>query len=93
MFRGRSMDEPMRPKADQPKLSPERYVQAKTFLDNGVITKEQFLEMTHGQAEPEAESNTHLLIGLQKSINDLDLRLKSMEGMMAQLAEFITNGK
>ena len=45
----------------QKKLTNDRLIQAKAFLDNGVITEAQFVEMTHGQAEPETASESQVL--------------------------------
>ena len=38
---------------EKKKLTPERLVQAKAFYENGVINKDQFIEMTHGQSNLE----------------------------------------
>ena len=38
---------------DQRKVTPERIMQAKTFLENGVITEDQFIEMTKGESPTE----------------------------------------
>ena len=46
---------------EQKKLTSERLMQAKAFLDNGVITEEQFIEMTHGQVEPESTGDSQVL--------------------------------
>ena len=83
------MTEPSKVTQEKPKLTNERYMQAKTFLDNGVITKEQFLELTHGQADLEEENDTQALASLQKSMSDIDLRLKRMETMIGQIAEIL----
>ncbi len=72
---------------DQPSLAPERYMQAKTFLDNGVITEEQFLEMTRGQANLEEENDSHILAKMQKTILDIDARLRRMEIMMTKMSK------
>ncbi len=72
---------------DQPSLAPERYIQAKTFLDNGVITEEQFLEMTRGQANLEEENDSHILAKMQKTILDIDARLRRMEIMLTKLSK------
>ena len=75
---------------DQPKLNPDRYMQAKTFLENGVITKEQFLEMTHGQADLEEACDADSLAALQKSIAEIDQRQRRMEIMLAQMKELLS---
>ena len=53
----------------QKKLTNERLIQAKAFLDNGVITEEQFVEMTHGQAEPDAADESQVLGTIFDRIN------------------------
>ena len=67
---------------DSNKITPERYMQAKTFLDNGVITKEEFLEMTNGYSEMEEDSSSQILANIQKIVNNMDLRLKRLEDMI-----------
>ena len=74
----------------QPKLNPDRYMQAKTFLNNGVITKEQFLEMTHGQANLAEDNDADSLANLQKSIAEIDQRLRRMEIMLARITEILS---
>ena len=73
-----------------PNLAPERYVQAKTFLDNGVISKEQFLEMTRGQANLE-EENESILANMQTTIQEIDARLRRMEIMITKMVEISTS--
>ena len=53
----------------QKKLTTERLMQARAFLDNGVITDEQFVEMTHGQAEPVAGDESQILEMIFERIN------------------------
>ena len=57
-------------------------MQAKTFLDNGVITKEEFLEMTNGYSEMEEDSSSQILANIQKIVSNMDLRLKRLEDMI-----------
>ena len=71
-------------------LAPERYMQAKTFLDNGVISEEQFLEMTRGQANLEEESDS-ILANMQKTIQEIDARLRRMEIMITKMVEISTS--
>ena len=73
-----------------PNLAPERYMQAKTFLDNGVISKEQFLEMTRGQANLEEESDS-ILANMQKTIQEIDARLRRMEIILTKMVEITTS--
>ena len=86
----RPMPNPEDTSKDQPKLNPDRYMQAKTFLENGVITKEQFLEMTHGQADLEEACDADSLAALQKSIAEIDQRQRRMEIMLAQIKELLS---
>ena len=71
-------------------LAPERYMQAKTFLDNGVISEEQFLEMTRGQANLEEESDS-ILANMQKTIQEIDARLRRMEIILTKMVEITTS--
>ena len=73
-----------------PNLAPERYMQAKTFLDNGVICEEQFLEMTRGQANLEEESDS-ILANMQKTIQEIDARLRRMEIILTKMVEITTS--
>ena len=56
----------------QKKLTNERLIQAKAFLDNGVITEEQFVEMTHGQAEPETADESQVMGMIFDRINKIE---------------------
>ena len=71
-------------------LAPERSMQAKTFLDNGVISEEQFLEMTRGQANLEEESDS-ILANMQKTIQEIDARLRRMEIILTKMVEITTS--
>ena len=62
-------------------------MQAKTFLENGVISKEEFLEMTSGYTETEADSSSQMLANIQKIVNSMELRLKRLEGMIQVLID------
>ena len=72
---------------DSKRMTPERYMQAKTFLENGVISKEEFLEMTSGYTETEADSSSQMLANIQKIVNSMELRLKRLEGMIQVLID------
>ena len=65
-------------------------LQAKTFLDNGVISEEQFLEMTRGQANLEEESDS-ILANMQKTIQEIDARLRRMEIILTKMVEITTS--
>ena len=62
-------------------------MQAKTFLENGVISKEEFLEMTSGYAEAEEDSSSQMLASIQKIVNNMELRLKRLEQMIQILID------
>ena len=72
---------------DSKRITRERYMQAKTFLENGVISKEEFLEMTSGYTETEADSSSQMLANIQKIVNSMELRLKRLEGMIQVLID------
>ena len=71
------------------KLTPERLMQAKTFLDDGVITKDQFIEMTHGQADPLEENESQELAKIFDKINTIEQRLMRIETALEQLTQAI----
>ena len=56
----------------QKKLTNDRLIQAKAFLDNGVITEAQFVEMTYGQSEPETASESQALGMIFDRINKIE---------------------
>ncbi|QNI95260.1 hypothetical protein SynA15127_02193 [Synechococcus sp. A15-127] len=62
-------------------------MQAKTFLENGVISKQQFLEMTSGYTEIEEDSSSQMLANIQKIVNDMEFRLKRLEQMIQILID------
>ena len=74
---------------EQKKLTPERLMQAKTFLDDGVITKDQFIEMTHGQADPLEENESQELAKIFDKINTIEQRLMRIETALEQLTQAI----
>ena len=74
---------------EQKKLTPERLMQAKTFLDDGVITKDQFIEMTHGQADPLEENESQELAKIFDKINTIEQRLMRIETALEQLTQSI----
>ena len=71
----------------QKKLTNERLIQAKAFLDNGVITEEQFVEMTHGQAEPDAVDESQVLGMIFDRINKIEQRLLGIESSVRLLTQ------
>ena len=72
---------------DSKRMTPERYMQAKTFLENGVISKEEFLEMTSGYSEIEEDNSSQMLANIQKIVNNMELRLKRLEEMIQVLID------
>ena len=73
----------------QKKLTNERLIQAKAFLDNGVITEEQFVEMTHGKAEPDTADESQVLGMIFDRINKIEQRLLGIESSLSLLAQKI----
>ena len=73
----------------QKKLTNDRLIQAKAFLDNGVITEAQFVEMTHGQSEPETASESQVLGMIFDRINKIEQRLLGIESSLSLLAQKI----
>ena len=74
---------------EQKKLTPERLMQAKTFLDDGVITKDQFIEMTHGQADPLEENESQELAKIFDKINTIEQRLMRIETALGKLTQAV----
>lgn len=72
---------------DSKRMTPERYMQAKTFLENGVISKEEFLEMTSGYTITEEDSSSQMLANIQKIVINMELRLKRLEEMIQVLID------
>ena len=72
---------------DSKRITRERYMQAKTFLENGVITEDEFHEMTSGYTEIEDGSSSQILEEIQKSVNNIELRLKSLEEKIQTLID------
>ena len=70
---------------EKKKLTPERLVQAKAFYENGVINKDQFIEMTHGQSNLETSKKGDLLPNILDSVNKIELRLKNLEILVSEL--------
>ncbi len=70
---------------EKKKLTPERLVQAKAFYENGVINKDQFIEMTHGQSNLETSEKGDLLPNILDSVNKIELRLKNLEILVSEL--------
>ena len=73
----------------QKKLTTERLMQAKAFLENGVITEEQFIEMTHGQAEQEVADESQVLGMIFDRINKIEQRLLGIESSVSLLTQNI----
>ena len=70
---------------DQRKVTPERIMQAKTFLENGVITEDQFLEMTNGKSTTETVDESKLLLKILDTINSIDNRINKLESLIIKL--------
>ena len=72
---------------DQKKLTRERLMQAKAFLDNGVISQDQFMEMTHGQSDYEVNDDSQQLTKILNKINAIEQHLMKLESLISKLDE------
>ena len=70
---------------DQRKVTPERIMQAKTFLENGVITEDQFLEMTNSESTTEAVDESKLLLKILDTMNSIENRINKLESLIIRL--------
>ena len=70
---------------EQRKVTPERLMQAKTFLENGVITEDQFLEMTNGKSTTETVDESKLLLKILDTINSIEHRIDKLESLIIRL--------
>ena len=70
---------------DQRKVTPERIMQAKTFLENGVITEDQFIEMTKGESPTETIDESKLLLKILDAMNSIEHRINKLESLMLRL--------
>ena len=70
---------------DQRKVTPERIMQAKTFLENGVINEDQFLEMTNGKSTTETVDESKLLLKILDTMNSIEHRINKLESLIIRL--------
>ena len=70
---------------DKRKVTPERITQAKTFLENGVITEDQFIEMTKGESPTETIDESKLLLKILDTMNSIEHRINKLESLMLRL--------
>ena len=70
---------------EQRKVTPERIMQAKTFLENGVITEDQFIEMTKGESPTETIDESKLLLKILDTMNSIEHRLNKLESFIIRL--------
>ena len=61
-------------------------MQAKTFLENGVITEDQFVEMTNGESTKETVDESKLLLKIRETMNSIEHRINKLESLMIRLA-------
>ena len=66
-------------------MTPERIMQAKIFLENGVITEDQFLEMTNGESTTETVDETKLLLKILDTMNSIEHRINKLESLIIRL--------
>ena len=76
---------------DKKKLTPDRLMQAKAFLDNGVISKDQFIEMTHGQSDYETNDDSQQLLKIIDKIDAIEQHLLKLESLISKLDEKVSN--
>ena len=76
---------------DKKKLTPERLMQAKAFLENGVISKDQFIEMTHGQSDYETNDDSQQLLKILDKISAVELHLLKLESLILKLDEKVSS--
>ena len=76
---------------DKKKLTPDRLMQAKAFLDNGVISKDQFIEMTHGQSDYETNDDSQQLFKIIDKIDSIEQHLLKLESLISKLDEKVSN--
>ena len=70
---------------DQRKVTPERIMQAKTFLENGVITEDQYLEMTNGKSTTETVDESKLLLKILDTMNSIEHRMNTLESLIIRM--------
>ena len=70
---------------DPKKTTPERIMQAKIFLENGVITEDQFLEMTNGESPIETIDESELLLKIFSTVNSIEHRINKLESLVIKL--------
>ena len=70
---------------EQRRVTPERIMQAKTFLENGVITEDQFLEMTNGESTTETVDEAKLLLKILDAVNSIEHRINKLESLIIRL--------
>ena len=66
-------------------------MQAKAFLDNGVISKDQFIEMTRGQSDYETNDDSQQLLKIFDKINAIEQHLLKLESLISKLDEKVSN--
>ena len=66
-------------------------MQAKAFLDNGVISKDQFIEMTHGQSDYETNDDSQQLLKIIDKIDSIEQHLLKLESLISKLDEKVSN--
>ena len=70
---------------DPKKMTPERIMQAKIFLENGVITEDQFVEMTNGESPIEPIDESKLLLKILATVNSIEHRINKLESLIIKL--------
>ena len=70
---------------DPKKMTPERIMQAKIFLENGVITEDQYLEMTNSESPIETIDESKLLLKIFSTVNSIEYRINKLESLIIKL--------
>ncbi len=60
-------------------------MQAKTCLENGVITKDQFIDMTNGESPTETVDESKLLLKILDTMNSIEHRISKLESLISRL--------
>ena len=60
-------------------------MQARIFLENGVITEDQFLEMTNGESPIETIDESELLLKIFSTVNSIEHRINKLESLIIKL--------
>ena len=60
-------------------------MQAKILLENGVITEDQFVEMTNGESPIVTSDESKLLLKIFSTVNSIEQRINKLESLIIKL--------